>query len=83
MRTKIWLGALKGRDHPEYLLVNGMIILKFILGKYGWKVWTGSSGTEYATAAGYFEHGSERNVSINGGKFLHKLNALLVSEERL
>jgi hypothetical protein len=32
---------LKGRDHVEYLGVDGKIILEWILGKYGGRVWTG------------------------------------------
>jgi hypothetical protein len=32
---------LKGRDHSEDLGVDGRIILEWILGKYGGKVWTG------------------------------------------
>jgi hypothetical protein len=31
---------LKGRDHSEDLGVSGKIILKWILSKYGEKVWT-------------------------------------------
>jgi hypothetical protein len=31
---------LKGRDHSEELRINGRIILEWILGKLGGKVWT-------------------------------------------
>jgi len=41
MHTKFWPENLKGRDHAEDLDVNGKIILKWILGKQGGKVWTG------------------------------------------
>jgi hypothetical protein len=34
------LENLKGRDHSEYLGIDGKIILEWILGKYGGKVWT-------------------------------------------
>jgi len=42
MHTKFWPGNLKGRDHLEDLGVDGKIILEWILGKQGGKVWTGS-----------------------------------------
>jgi hypothetical protein len=32
---------LNGSDHSENLGIDGRIILKLILGKYGGKVWTG------------------------------------------
>jgi hypothetical protein len=35
------VGSLKGRDHAEDLGVDGKIILEFILGKQGGKVFTG------------------------------------------
>jgi hypothetical protein len=35
------LEDLKRRDHLQYLVVDRMIILKWILGKYGGKEWTG------------------------------------------
>jgi hypothetical protein len=36
----ILVGNMKGRDHLEYVGVDGRIILEWILGKYGGKVWT-------------------------------------------
>jgi hypothetical protein len=33
MRAKFWLGSLKGRDHSEYLGLDGRILLNWILGK--------------------------------------------------
>jgi hypothetical protein len=40
MYTKVWSGNLKGRDHSEDLGVDERIILEWILGKYGGRVWT-------------------------------------------
>jgi len=39
MHKKFWSENLIGRDHSED--VDGMIILDWILGKYGGKVWSG------------------------------------------
>jgi hypothetical protein len=41
MHTKFWLTNLEGRDHVEDLGIAGRIILEWILGNYGGKVWTG------------------------------------------
>jgi hypothetical protein len=38
---RILVRNLKGRDHSEYLGIDGKIILEWILGKKGGKVWTG------------------------------------------
>jgi hypothetical protein len=40
MRAKFWPENLKGRDQSEDIGVDGRIILEWILGKYGEKVWT-------------------------------------------
>jgi hypothetical protein len=37
----IWLEDLKGRDKLQYLGVDWKIILVWIVGKYGAKVWSG------------------------------------------
>jgi len=36
-----WMGNLKGRDRSENIGVDGKITLEWILGKLGWKGWTG------------------------------------------
>jgi hypothetical protein len=41
MNTRFWSGNLKEGDNLEDLNVDGEIILKWILGKQGGKVWTG------------------------------------------
>jgi hypothetical protein len=41
MRTKFLSENLKGRDQSENLRVYGKVILKWVVGKYGGKVWTG------------------------------------------
>jgi hypothetical protein len=52
---------LKGRDHSEDLEVDGKIILKWVLGKYSGKVWTGLIRLRIGTRGG---HGNEPSRSI-------------------
>jgi hypothetical protein len=40
MHTVFWLKNMKGRNYSEDLDVDGNIILEWILGKWGSKVWT-------------------------------------------
>jgi hypothetical protein len=40
MNSKFWSENLKGRDHSEDLGMDGKIILEWILGKQGDKLWT-------------------------------------------
>jgi len=39
MQKKIWSEYLKGRDHLGHPSVDGSILLKWILRKYGVRVW--------------------------------------------
>jgi hypothetical protein len=41
MHTKFWPETLNGRDDSEDRSIDGKIILEWILGKQGGKVWTG------------------------------------------
>jgi hypothetical protein len=41
MYALFWLEYLKGKYHSEDLSIDGKIILKWVLKKYGCKVWTG------------------------------------------
>jgi hypothetical protein len=42
VNAKFWLESWKGRDHAKDLGIDRRIILKWIIGKQGWKVWIGS-----------------------------------------
>jgi hypothetical protein len=41
MNTKFLVVSLNGREHSKDLCVDGKIILKWILGKYGSRMWIG------------------------------------------
>jgi hypothetical protein len=43
---------LKGRDHSKDLHADGRIILQWILGKEGWKVWIGFIWLRIGTGGG-------------------------------
>jgi hypothetical protein len=40
MYVKFYLESLRGRDHSEDLGTDGRITLKWILGKWGWRMCT-------------------------------------------
>jgi len=52
MNTIFWLENQKGRDHLEDLDVNGKIMLEWILGKWGVKMWTGFIWLRIRNSAG-------------------------------
>jgi len=41
MSTKFWSENLKARDHSEELCVDERIILEWIFGKWGGRLWNG------------------------------------------
>jgi hypothetical protein len=52
MHTQVLFENLKGRNHLEDLGFNEGIILKWILGKYGGKVWIGFIWLRIGTSGG-------------------------------
>jgi hypothetical protein len=52
MRTEFRSENLKGRGHLENLGIDDRLILEWILGKYGWKVWTGCIWLRIGTSGG-------------------------------
>jgi hypothetical protein len=52
MSAVFWLRKLKGRGHLEDLGVDGKIILEWILGQYGGRVWTGLVYFRIGTSGG-------------------------------
>jgi hypothetical protein len=59
---------LKGREHMEDLGVNRKIILQWILGEKGGKMWTGFIWLQTGTNGGSYSN--ESYVPIKGGEFL-------------
>jgi hypothetical protein len=64
MHKKFWLENLMGRDHLKDLGIDGMIILKWVLGKQGVKMVAGCIWLSC-------KHGNEPLGSINGEEFLN------------
>jgi hypothetical protein len=52
MNTKFLSECLKGRDQSEDLGVDGKIILDWIVGKQGGKVWSGCNWLRIRTSDG-------------------------------
>jgi len=59
MYTVFWMENLKGRDHLKDLAVDNGIILEWILGKVGGRVWTGCILLRTGTSGGSCEHSNE------------------------
>jgi hypothetical protein len=70
MYIKFWSENLKGSDHSEDLGVDGKIILEWILGKLGGKMWTGCIWLRIGTSGGMFGYGNEPSSYMKGGEFL-------------
>jgi hypothetical protein len=49
---RIFIGNLKGREFSEDLGVDGRVILEWMLGKYGGKMWTGCMWLRAGTSGG-------------------------------
>jgi hypothetical protein len=82
MNTKFWLESLKVRDHSEDLGVGGTIILKTILVKSGFGVWTGFIWFRMGLMVGSCEYGNEPSGSIEGEEFYY-LSVILAFQEGL
>jgi len=66
MYTEFLSENLKGRDNSEELGVDRTINNRWILTKYGGRLWTGCIWLRIGTS----EHGNEPSGSIKGGEFL-------------
>jgi hypothetical protein len=55
----VFIETLMERDRSEDLRIDGKIILKWTMGKYGRKVWTGCIDAGQEPVAGCCEHGNE------------------------
>jgi len=49
-----WWGDLSERDHVEYPFIDGRIILRWIIRKWGVGAWTGSMWFGIGTGGGHF-----------------------------
>jgi hypothetical protein len=54
VRTGVWWGKLKERDHSEDLGVDGRIILRWIFMEWGVGEWTGLIWLRIGTVDGFF-----------------------------
>jgi hypothetical protein len=50
--STILVGKPEGKDQSENLGIDGRIILKWILGKEGWRVWIGFMWLRIGTVGG-------------------------------
>jgi hypothetical protein len=59
MHTEFQSKNLKGRDHLEDLSIDGSVILKCVLKKYGVRMWTGFIWLRIGSSADSCEHDNE------------------------
>jgi hypothetical protein len=64
------LENLKGKDHSENPDVDGTIILEWILGEWGGKVWIGCIWLRIGTSGGACEYRNEPSGFIKEGNLL-------------
>jgi hypothetical protein len=64
MHIKFWSENMKGRHHAEDLDIDARIILEYVLGKQGWKLWTEIIWFRIGIRGGLCEHGNEISGSI-------------------
>jgi hypothetical protein len=64
------LENLKGKDYLEDMSLDGKIILEWILGKQGGRMWTGCIWIRIGINRGSCEHGNEPSGFIICGEFL-------------
>jgi hypothetical protein len=55
MCIEFYLESLKGRDISEDLRIDGRVIIKWILGNWGSKVWIGFVWLVLGTSGGLFQ----------------------------
>jgi hypothetical protein len=70
MYRKFWSQELEGRSHSEDLIVDEMIILEWISGECGGRVWTGFVCLSIGTSGGPYEYENELPGSVKGEEFL-------------
>jgi hypothetical protein len=51
--SRFWWGNLRERDHLEDPGINGIIILRWIFGKWNVEAWTGSVWLRIGTSVGH------------------------------
>jgi hypothetical protein len=72
--TGYWLGRPNIRDHWENLGVDGRIILRWILGRYGSMRRIGFGWLRIGSVEGFCEHCNEPSVSIRKQYSFDKLS---------
>ena len=66
MHTGFWWENRKDRKKLEVVAVDGRIILKQLLSKWGWRAWVWPNGK----TVGSCDYGKEPSGSIKRGEFL-------------